>query len=130
MKEKIEGKGSKRRRGRRNMDVISWACEHEQGNRTKSFKKYSCHINMIFKKYLSHLRQNIWWRGIIFFHVSLMNDIYRWKMWMKNEKGWTFSWTFATSFVLRKLNKRNKIQEIYVSLLSNQTYWNLWLNTC
>ncbi len=32
MKKEVEegkGKGSKRRRGRRSRDVISWACEHE-----------------------------------------------------------------------------------------------------
>jgi hypothetical protein len=61
--------------------VISWACEHEHGQVSMSKGTWLNLFlnNRIFKNILSHLGQNIWWRGRIVCHMSWMNDIYGWK---------------------------------------------------
>jgi hypothetical protein len=87
-------------------DVISWACEHEQRSRIDFFSKYSFHIVRIIKEYFitSRIKHLVMWKNIM---SQVMDKWYLWmKMWVRNENGWTFSITFATSFVLQKLEQK------------------------
>ncbi len=99
----------------------TWVGEHEQGSKTKSFKKYSITPRI---KYL------VTWKNI-FPHVT--DEWYLWmKMWMKNDNGWTFSWTFTTNFVLQKTEqKKQDIRNLCWFIVNNSSHEMLklyWIN--
>jgi hypothetical protein len=68
------------------LQAWTWTSKHKQGSRIKSFFNILPMWTRYLNNILSHLGQNIWWHGRIFFHVSRMNDIYGlkwgWKMTM------------------------------------------------
>ncbi len=109
----------------RSLQAWKWVGEHEQGSKTKSFFKYFSHVDRIFKEYFATPRTKylVMWKDIL---SCVMNEWYLWmKMWMKNENGWTFSWTFAIRYI------PNRIQKNYVGLLwtIHQMKWSNYMWT-
>jgi hypothetical protein len=88
------------------LSAWTWIGEHDQGSMTKSFLKYFSHVDRIFKEYFVTPRTKylVMWKNIF---PCVMDEWYLgMNMWMKNDNGWTFSWTFVTSFVLWKIEQK------------------------
>jgi hypothetical protein len=102
-----------------------WVGEHEEGSRTEFFFKYSFHIDEIFEKYSLTPRTKylVMWRNILLRvhgQMIFVNEN------MDDKLRWTFSWTLAISFSLQNLNKRNKMEEIYVGLFFKNCHMKCW----
>ncbi len=72
-----------------------------------------------------HMGQKNWWHGLIFSMCSWMNDIYGWKCgWkMKMDEFFHKHWQQKK---LQKLNKKNRMEIIYVGLFWNFGYMKCW----
>jgi hypothetical protein len=81
----------------------SYSCHVEKD---QIFFRYSSNVDMIFKEYFITPRMEylVMWKS---FFPCVMDEWYLWmKMGMKNENGRNFSWTFATSFILQKIDQK------------------------
>jgi hypothetical protein len=88
-----------------------WIGGHEQVSKIKSLLEFFSHVDKRFKVYFVVPRTwyLVTWKNIL---PHVMDEWYLWmKMWMKNDNGWKFSWTFAIGYI------SNKIQKNYVGLL-------------
>jgi hypothetical protein len=99
------------------MSLWAWAWTHEQRSKTESFLEYSSHVDRIFKQYFVTPRTKylVMWKNIL---PHVMDEWY-----LQIKCGWNmtmdelFHEHSQQVLFCKNLNKRNKIQEIYVGLL-------------
>jgi hypothetical protein len=88
----------------------AWRSEHDQ----IFFRIFCPHSWNIWRIFLTH--------GIEYLVMcrNILPRIHGWMIFMDEnvdeKNGWTFLWTLATYFFCKKLNNRNKMEEIYVGL--------------